>query len=278
MGRALKIQKNNVGSGSTVTGTPPVTAYNQTVLTDAGFPNFGSLTNPVFITPVQTLDANQFLGVVGGIFTTSTPSATFPEIFCLVNIVLADGTSTFDIASEYAGRIIRQKGSHKFLVAYTYASTADESMIVGQAYQVASVGTTNWAACGGGADTAVGDIFTATAVGSGTGTVYPVGQCVLSNTATPAAGNMSISYSVGDSSAVYASYITNKWVRDWNGMTYGNYNNGNFGLNIQSNENYYVTNFFTDEGNVTVSGGELSGTTSVDNPTIQLAQISNVTS
>ena len=278
MGRALKIQKNNVGSGTTVTGTPPVTAYNQTVLTDAGFPNFGSLTNPVYNSPVQTLDANQFLGVVGGIFTTSTPSATFPEIFCLVNIVLADGTSTFDIASEYGGRIIRQKGSHKFLVAYTYASTADEDMIVGQAYQVASVGTTNWAACGGGADTAVGDIFTATAVGSGTGTVYPVGQCVLSNTATPAAGNMSISYSVGDSSAVYASYITNKWVRDWNGMTYGNYNNGNFGLNIQSNENYYVTNFFTDEGNVTVSGGELSGTTSVDNPTIQLAQISNVTS
>jgi hypothetical protein len=278
MGRALKIQKNNVGSGTTVTGTPPVTAYNQTVLTDAGYPNFGSLTNPVYNTPVQTLDANQFLGVVGGIFTTSTPSATFPEIFCLVNIVLADGTSTFDIASEYGGRIIRQKGSHKFLVAYTYASTADEDMIVGQAYQVASVGTTNWAACGGGADTAVGDIFTATAVGSGTGTVYPVGQCVLSNTATPAAGNMSISYSVGDSSAVYASYITNKWVRDWNGMTYGNYNNGNFGLNIQSNENYYVTNFFTDEGNVTVSGGELSGTTSVDNPTIQLAQISNVTS
>ena len=278
MGRALKIQKNNVGSGTTVTGSPPVTAYNQTVLTDAGYPNFGSLTNPVYNTPVQTLDANQFLGVVGGIFTTSTPSATFPEIFCLVNIVLADGTSTFDIASEYAGRIIRQKGSHKFLVAYTYASTADEDMIVGQAYQVASVGTTNWAACGGGADTAVGDIFTATAVGSGTGTVYPVGQCVLSNTATPAAGNMSISYSVGDSSAVYASYITNKWVRDWNGMTYGNYNNGNFGLNIQSNENYYVTNFFTDEGNVTVSGGELSGTTSVDNPTIQLAQISNVTS
>ena len=278
MGRALKIQKNNVGSGTTVTGSPPVTAYNQTVLTDAGFPNFGSLTNPVFNTPVQTLDANQFLGVVGGIFTTSTPSATFPEIFCLVNIALADGTSTFDIASEYAGRIIRQKGSHKFLVAYTYASTAPSALIVGQAYQIGSVGTTNWAACGGGADSAVGDIFTATAVGAGNGYAYPVGQCVLSNTATPAAGNMSISYSVGDSSAVYASYITNKWVRDWNGMTYGNYSNTNFGLNIQSSENFYVTNFFTDEGNVTVSGGELSGTTSVDNPTIQLAQISNVTS
>ena len=278
MGRALKIQKNNVGSGTTVTGTPPVTAYNQTVLTDAGFPNFGSLTNPVYNSPVQTLDANQFLGVVGGIFITSTPSATFPEIFCLVNIVLADGTSTFDIAGEYGGYIIRQKGSHKFLVAYTYASTADESMIVGQAYQVATVGTTNWAACGGGADTAVGDIFTATAVGSGTGTVYPVGQCVLSNTATPAPGNMSISYSVGDSSAVYASYITNKWVRDWNGMTYGNYNNGNFGLNIQSSENFYVTNFFTDEGTVTWSGAEIINSAYAQNGTLQLAQVASVTS
>ena len=278
MGRALKIQKNNVGSGTTVTGTPPVTAYNQTVLTDAGFPNFGSLTNPAFNTPVQTLDANQFLGVVGGIFTTSTPSATFPEIFCLVNITLADGTSTFDIASQYAGRIIRQKGSHKFLVAYTYASTAPSALIVGQAYQIGSVGTTNWAACGGGADSAVGDIFTATAVGSGNGYAYPVGQCVLSNTATPAAGNMSISYSVGDSSAVYASYITNKWVRDWNGMTYGNYSNTNFGLNIQSSENFYVTNFFTDEGTVTWSGADVINSALAPNGTLQLAQVASVTS
>jgi hypothetical protein len=89
---------------------------------------------------------------------------------------------------------------------------------------------------------------------------------------------MSVSYSVGDSSAVYASYITNKWIRDWNGMTYGNYSDSNTGLNIQSSENYYVVNFFTDEGTVTVSGGELSGTTSVDNPTIQLAQVDKVTS
>jgi hypothetical protein len=279
MGRALKIQKNNVGSGSTVTGTPPVTTYNQTILTDAGFPNFGSLTSPA--TPynsADTFNTDQFVGVVGGIFTTSTPSATFPEIFCLVNIVLADGTSTFDIASEYAGRIIRQKGSHKFLVAYTYASTADEAMIIGQAYQVASVGTTNWAACGGSDDTAVGDIFTATAVGSGTGTVYPVGQCVLSNTATPAAGNMSIEYSVGDSAAVYASYITNKWIRDWNGMTYGNYSNSNEGENIQSSENFYVTNFFTDEGTVTWSGAEIINGVEAPNGSLQLAQVVNVTS
>jgi hypothetical protein len=67
-------------------------------------------------------------------------------------------------------------------------------------------------------------------------------------------------------------------VRDWNGMTYGNYSDSNLGINVQSGENQYVTNFFTDEGNVTVSGGELSGSTQVLNPTIQLAQIASVTS
>ncbi len=272
MGRALKIQKTNIGAGTTVTGT--VTAYNQNVTTDAGYPNFGSLTNPAYNTPVQTLDATQFLGVVGGSPATSTASATFPEIAAVVNISLADGTDT----TAGAGRIIRQKGSHKFLVAYTAAATADESFIVGQAYQVSTVGTTDWAAVGAGTGVAAGDIFTATAVGAGTGEAYPVGVCVLSNTASPTAGFMSIAYSTGDSSAVYASYITNKWVRDWNGMTYGTYADSNFGVNIQSGENQYVANFFTDEGNVTVSGGELSGTTSVDNPTIQLAQIANVTS
>jgi len=280
MGRALKIQKNNVGAGTTVSGSNPVvTTYNQTVLADAGFPNFGSLTNPAYNTPVQTLDSTQFLGVVGGSPATSTASATFPEVAALVNILLVDGSDSQTATSSYTGRLIRQKGSHKFLVAATGATIADEDMLVGQAYQIASLGTTNWQAVGAGNDVAVGDIFTCTAdVGAGTGTVYAVGQCVLSNTATPTAGNMSIQYSTGDSAAVFASYITNKWVRDWNGMTYGNYSNSNFGENIQSNENQYVTNFFTDEGNVTVSGGELSGTTQVTNPTIQLAQIASVTS
>ena len=279
MGRALKIQKTNIGSGTTVAGSnPTVTSYNQNVLTDAGYPNFGSLTNPVYNTPVQTLDSTQYLGVVGGVQTTSTASATNPEIACLVNITLADGTATFALASQYTGRIIRQKGSHKFLVAYTYATTADEDMIVGQSYQIAVLGTTNWQACGAPNGAAVGDIFTVTAVGSGTGTAYPVGQCVLSNTATPASGYMSIAYSVGDSSAVYASYITNKWVRDWNGMTTASYANTNLGTNVQSSENFYVTNFFTDEGNVTWSGAEVISSAQAQNGTLQLAQIASVTS
>ena len=279
MGRALKIQKTNIGSGTTVTGNPPVTAYNQNVLTDAGYPNFGSLTNPVFNSPVQTLDTTQYLGVVGGSPATSTASATNPEIAALVNILLADGTDSYTLLSSYAGRIIRQKGSHKFLVAATGATINDEDMIVGQAYQVASLGTTNWQAVGAGTDTAVGDIFTCTAdVGAGSGTVYAVGQCVLSNTSAPGAGNMAIGYSVGDSSAVYASYITNKWVRDWNGMTYGDYSNSNLGTNNQSNENFYPTNFFTDEGTVTWSGAEIIAGAEAQNGTLQLAQIDSVTS
>jgi hypothetical protein len=275
MGRALKIQKNNVGSGSTVTGTPPVTTYNQTILTDAGFPNFGSLTSPA--TPynsADTFNSDQFVGVVGGSPATSTPSATFPEVLAAVNISLADGTST----TAGAGRLIRQKGAHNFLVAYTASATADESLIIGQAYQIAVLGTTDWQTCGAGVNAAVGDVFTAVAVGSGTGTAYPVGQCVLSNTGSPTAGNMSIEYSVGDSAAVYASYITNKWIRDWNGMTYGTYSSSNSGENIYANENFYVTNFFTDEGTVTWSGAEIINGVDANNGSLQLAQVVNVTS
>jgi hypothetical protein len=274
MGRALKIQKTNTGSGTVVSGSNPVvTTYNQNVLTDAGYPNFGSLTNPVY-NSADTLSATDFIGVVGGSPATSTASATFPEIAAVVNISLADGTDT----TAGAGRIIRQKGSHKFLVAHTASAVADESFIVGQAYQVSTVGTTDWAAVGAGTGVTVGDIFTATAAGSGTGEAYPVGVCVLSNTATPAAGFMSIAYSVGDSSAVYASYITNKWVRDWNGMTYGNYSDSNAGVNIQSGENFYPVNFFTDEGTVTWSGAEVINSAEAPNGTLQLAQVDKVTS
>ena len=280
MGRALKIQKTNIGSGSTVTGTPPVTTYNQNVLTDAGYPNFGSLTSPA--TPynsADTLNSDQFLGVVGGSPATSTASATFPEILANVNITLVDGSATYSLGSSYTGRLIRQKGAHKFLVAYTGGTISDGSFLVGQAYQIASLGNTSWSSYGAGSTPAVGDVFTATSVGgSGSGTAYPVGICILSNTGTPASGYMSIEYSVGDSSAVYASYITNKWIRDWNGMTYGNYSNSNDGENIYSSENFYPTNFFTDEGTVTWSGAEIINGVQAQNGSLQLAQVVNVTS
>ena len=278
MGRALKIQKTGTNNGITINANGSINQPALSTLTGAGYPNFGSLTDPVY-NSAGTLTSTEFLGVVGGSPATSTASTTFPEIAALVNILLVDGTDSETATSSYVGRIIRQKGSHKFLVAATGATIADEDMLVGQAYQIAALGTTNWQACGAPIGAAVGDVFTCTAdAGAGTGTVYAVGQCVLSNTATPAAGNMSISYSVGDSAAVYASYITNKWVRDWNGMTYGTYANSNLGVNVQSGENFYPTNFFTDEGTVTWSGAEVINGATVQNGTLQLAQVDKVTS
>ena len=176
MGRALKIKKTNTGSGTSVSGSDPVvTTYNQNVTVDAGYPNFGSLTNPVY-NSANTLSASDFLGVVGGSPATSTATASFPEIAALVNILLVDGSDSQTATSSYTGRLIRQKGSHKFLVAATGAAIADESFVVGQAYQVSTLGTTNWAAVGAGTGVAVGDIFTATAAGSGTGEAYIVGH------------------------------------------------------------------------------------------------------
>jgi hypothetical protein len=273
MARALKIQKYGTAQGITINSNGTVNQPAAAVAIDQGYPNFGSLTDPVYNEPVQTLSPADFLGVVGGLSTAAT-SATYPIILPQVNISLSDGSST----GAGNGRLIRQKGAHKFLVAYVASATADESFIVGQAYSVAVVGTTDWAAVGAGTNVAVGDIFTATAVGSGSGTAYPVGICVLSNTGTPTAGNMSIEYSVGDSSAVYASYITNKWVRDWNGMTYQNYSNSNAGTNIQSGENFYPVNFFTDEGTVTWSGAEVINGANAQNGSLQLAQVVKTTS
>lgn len=272
MGRALKIQKYGTSQGITYGDNGAVNQPAAAVAVDEGFPNFGSLTDPVY-NSAGTLSASDFLGVVGGLSTSAT-SATYPIILPQVNISTADGSST----GAGNGRIIRQKGAHKFLVAYVASATADESFIVGQAYSIAVVGTTDWAAIGGPSNAAVGDVFTATGVGSGTGTAYPVGQCILSNSGSPAAGYMSIEFSVGDSAAVYASYVTNKWIRDWNGMTYGNYSDSNLGTNIQSSENFYPTNFFSDEGTVTWSGAEVIASATAQNGTLQLAQVVKATS
>ena len=98
MGRPLKIQK------IISTGNPGV---------DNGYPNFGSLTAPV-VNSADTLNSNQFLGVVGGSNTVDT--ATFPTVKCRVFIT--------GIAAEEDGYILRQKGAHKYLVGGTTARTA----------------------------------------------------------------------------------------------------------------------------------------------------------
>ena len=246
MGRPLKIQKTSTGSGN----------GGAAVGVDLGFPNFGSLTAPVFNSPTQTLDSAQYLGVVGGAAPTDTPSATNPRVDVTVYITGA--------ASAAQGYIIRQKGSHKYLVG-DVTSIADEDLTVGLAYIITSVGTTDWVACGAPTNYGLGTIFTCSAdAGAGTGTANLVGVCVLEDSATPsAAGLMSITYTTGDSTATTISKLTNKWLLNWaGGSTYA--------ATSVINDVRYVTNFFTDEGTVIKSGTAQT--------TVELAIVDNVTS
>ena len=250
MGRPLKIQKSSTGSGN----------GGAAVGVDLGFPNFGSLTAPVFNSPVQTLDNAQYLGVVGGAGPTDTPSATNPRVDVTVNIAAPSG-SGIGVAQGY---IIRQKGSHKYLVGDA-TGVNDGSFVVGQAYQISTVGTTtDWTAAGAPTNFGLGTIFTATSVGgSGNGAANSVGVCVLDDDVTPAAGLMAITYTLGDSTATTISKLTNKWLLNWaGGSTYA--------ATSVINDVRYVTNFFTDEGTVIKSGTAQT--------TVELAIVDNVTS
>ena len=250
MGRPLKIQKSSTGSGN----------GGAAVSVDLGFPNFGSLTAPVFNSPTQTLDDAQYLGVVGGAGPTDTPSATNPRVDVTVNIANPSGTG-LGVAQGY---IIRQKGSHKYLVG-DVTGVNDGSFLVGQAYQISTLGTTtNWTAAGAPTNFGLGTIFTATSVGgSGNGAANSVGVCVLDDDVTPAVGLMAITYTLGDSTATTISKLTNKWLLNWaGGSTYA--------ATSVINDVRYVTNFFTDEGTMIKSGTAQT--------TVELAIVDNITS
>ena len=239
MGRPLKIQKYSTNSG---VGSPGAA-----VGIDIGFPNFGSLTDPVYNTNPETLSSSDYLGVVGGVRSTAT-SATNPIVKVTVNI---SGSYT----GSDDGVILRQKGSHKYLVA-TNTAIDPANITVGNSYRIASVGDTDWILLGAPQSYAVGTIFTAkqAAAAGTTGTCNEVGVCILDNDSTPAAGYMAIGFAVGDSSLVYASKLTNKWVQDWAG---GN----DWSQASLAADNRYVTNFFTDEGTVILSGTAQATTT-----------------
>jgi hypothetical protein len=145
------------------------------------------------------------------------------------------------------GYVIRQKGSHKYLVGDA-TGVNDGSFVVGQAYQIVSVGTTDWAAAGAPSNFGVGTIFTATSVGgAGSGTANSVGVCVLDDDVTPAAGLMAITFTTGDSTATTISKLTNKFLLDWTGGS-------TYAATSVIADKRYATNFFTDEGTVIKSG------------------------
>jgi hypothetical protein len=257
MGRPLKIQKISTGSGN----------GGASVGVDLGFPNFGSLTNPVK-NSVGNMTNAQYLGVVGGAAPTDTPSATNPRVDVIVNIANPSGTG-LGVAQGY---VIRQKGSHKYLVG-DVTGVNDGSFLVGQAYQISTVGTTtDWTAAGAPSNYGLGTIFTATSVGgSGNGAAYSVGVCVLDNDVTPAVGLMAITYTNNDSTATPISKLTNKFLLDWaGGSTYA--------ATEVVNDVRFAANFFTDEGTVIKSGTTAVANVSGQQNLLDVVIVDNVTS
>jgi hypothetical protein len=233
MGRPLKIKKSTTS--------------------DIGFNALSSLTNPIYPSDPTTFDGTEYLGVVGGA-NANVASAAYPVVKCRAFIT---GTLAEDDAY-----IITQKGSTKYQVA-TASAVNDEDMVVGQAYRILTVGTTNWAAVGGSSSAAIGDVFTATAAGAGTGTVQAVGTCILANEADTALteGNMNITFSTGDSTAQLISRLTNR-----------------FALDYSTPAVRYAVNFFSDEGYEVKSGTTGAVNASGQQNRVSLAIVENYTS
>ena len=252
MGRPLKIQKISTGSGN----------GGASVGVDLGFPNFGSLTNPVK-NSVGNMTNAQYLGVVGGAAPTDTPSATNPRVDVIVNI-----TSSAGVAQGY---IIRQKGSRKYLVG-DVTTINDEDLVVGLAYMIVAVGDTDWVSCGAPTNYGVGTIFTCTnSIGAGSGTANLVGICVLDNDVTPAAGLMAITYTNNDSTATPISKLSNKFLLDFAGGS-------GFTQAEVTNDVRFSANFFTDEGTVIKSGTTAAANVSGQQNLVDVVIVDNVTS
>ena len=235
MGRPLKINKAAQTGSTTLTGG-----------IDIGFNALAGLTAPVLPSPVFD-SATEYLGVVGGSNTVDT--ATYPTVKVRVFI------TGF---AEEDGYIIRQKGSHKYLVGGTTERTA---LVAGRAYRITTVGNTVWSSYGAPTNAGIGDVFTATAAlaNTGSGRVNAVGQCVLTSDLTPPAGNMSISYFSNDSTETAISKLTNKFLQNFaGGATGGNADTGDVWAATDTVDNVaFAANFFSDEGTTAKSGAEV---------------------
>ena len=233
MGRPLKIKKSTT--------------------VDIGFNPFSALTNPIYPSDPTTFDGTEYLGVVGGA-NAGVATAAYPVVKCRAFIA---GTLAEDDAY-----IITQKGTTKYQVA-TVTAINDEDIVAGRAYRILAVGTTNWAAIGGSSSAAIGDVFTATGAGAGTGTVQAVGTCILANEADTALteGNMNITFSTGDSTAQLISKLTNK-----------------FALDYSTPPVRYLTNFFSDEGYEIKSGTTGAANVTGQQNRVSLAIVENFTS
>ena len=290
MGRPLKIAKNNPMAGIFYDNTSQGTTA-QAVLEDNGYPPFAAPTSmdlPTVVLPQPATSPLPFTGVVGGAPVLSSPSSNNPVVKCQVNIALPSGTGQ----GTSDGRIVRQKGSRKFLVISSGTQVEDESMVVGATYMIGSIGGTNFQQMGAPAGYQVGTIFTCTAAVAtpANGYGWLVGTCVLKNQAggSLTVGNMSISMAVGgDSTEVYISKLTNRFAQDFNGgETGGNASTGDVWNPAQVVNNIdYAANFFTDASTFAKSGAETATWSTANgsdqpnhNGTLELAQIEKYTS
>jgi len=264
MGRPLKIQKYN-----TAASTPVDQGYNPFAAPTA-------METGTVVLPAPLTTPLPFTGVVGGIDSAGV-SATYPIVSVTCNIVNSASGSA-------AGAIIRQKGARKFLVATT-TPIDPANAVVGVALQIAVLGDTDWSAMGAPIGATVGTLFTATVASAGgtTGTAFEVGQCVLVNSVSPAAGEMNIAMAVNsDSTNVYISKITNKFVQDFNGGgTGGVANTGDVWDYTGTVDNIdYAANFFTDESTFSKSGADLATWASTQqnaDGTLGLGQVDSTT-
>ena len=274
MGRPLKIQKYS--TGSSITGGA--------VAIDQAYPPFAAPTamdTNTVVLPTPATTPVPFTGVVGGV-RGGAVSATYPVVEVQCNIALPDGSGQ----GVENGVILRQKGARKFLVMSSGQAVQDEQMVVGAAYYISVLDTTDWQQMGAPVGAQVGTIFTCTAVCADpqNGVGYLVGQCVLTSDSTPGPGNMNVTMAVnGDSTAVYISKLTNKFVQDFNGGEVGgNADSGDVWNPTQVvNDIEYAANFFTDEATFEKSGAEVetwAGTAQNSNGTLGLAQVENYTS
>ena len=191
MGRPLKIKKSTTS--------------------DIGFNSFANLDSGTAVIPVG-MTSSEFLGVVGG-SNASIATSAYPVVAVTANVNGQTG----------AAHIITQKGQIKYLVSGENSVTAG-SFTPGFSYQILTLGNTNFSAIGAGINPQVGQVFTATGVGSGTGTASDCGQCVLVTSNAITFGQMYMTFNT-NGNTLYASRLTNKYIFD-------------------SSNNRYAVNFF----------------------------------
>jgi hypothetical protein len=137
--------------------------------------------------------------------------------------------------------IVRQKGSRRFLVAGTNNTIQDESIAAGQAYMIATVSNTDWAALGADPTAGQYDIFTASKDGTGlttNGEVYPVATCLLVDLNSPTEPNTMSVAIFDDGDTYYARRLKNKFSTNFATP----YANANPGVTFSAT-------FFNDSGN-----------------------------